>query len=329
MADERIVAAVKIADPTTTSQVMGVDASGHAQVDIAAASATVTVDSELAAAAALSDAFANPTTAPVGAFLMGFDGTDWERVRVSNTGILHVEHQGAIDTELPAAAALADNVANPTAPAVGAFGMLWDGATWDRLPGNAADGVTVNLGSNNDVTITGSVDTELPVAAALADAAANPTVPAVGGYLVGFNGTTWDRVRTANTGRLQVDVITGGGSDSPTNPTVDHANSTDTAAGSSANLDSAEITEAEKLWEVIVGASVAWKAVIQKVENGSATAIATLFGQAGTSKPWKPVHRDLAAQAGASAGLDVFRAVVTNLDTSEAADLYADFFYAT
>jgi hypothetical protein len=42
---------------------------------------------------------------------------------------------GSVDTELPAAAALADTAANPTAPAVGAFGMLWDGSTgWDREP---------------------------------------------------------------------------------------------------------------------------------------------------------------------------------------------------
>lgn len=38
------------------------------------------------------------------------------------------------DTELPAAAVLADNASNPTAPAVGAFLMCWDGATWDRCP---------------------------------------------------------------------------------------------------------------------------------------------------------------------------------------------------
>lgn len=66
--------------------------------------------------------------------------------------------------------------------------------------------VTANAGTG-----TFAVDSELPAAAALADAAANPTVPTVGADLLGFNGTTWDRVRTANTGRLQVDVITGGG----------------------------------------------------------------------------------------------------------------------
>lgn len=39
---------------------------------------------------------------------------------------------GGGDTELPAAAALAEAMANPTAPAVAAHGMVWNGATWDR-----------------------------------------------------------------------------------------------------------------------------------------------------------------------------------------------------
>ena len=39
-----------------------------------------------------------------------------------------------VDTELPAAAALADGAGNPTAPAVGAFGMAWDGTAWQRTP---------------------------------------------------------------------------------------------------------------------------------------------------------------------------------------------------
>ena len=43
---------------------------------------------------------------------------------------------------------------------------------------------------------------------------------------MGYNGTTWDRVRTANTGRLQVDVITGGGG-TPANIIVDNAAFTD------------------------------------------------------------------------------------------------------
>lgn len=53
-----------------------------------------------------------------------------------------------VDTELPTAAALADNTANPTAPAVGAFLMGWDatGANWDRVQIGApsSDNVTTS-----------------------------------------------------------------------------------------------------------------------------------------------------------------------------------------
>jgi hypothetical protein len=46
------------------------------------------------------------------------------------------------------------------------------------------------------------VDTELPAAAALADAAANPTAPTVGANGSWFNGTTWERVRNNTEGTL-------------------------------------------------------------------------------------------------------------------------------
>lgn len=164
----------------------------------AAQSGSWTVDTELPAAAALADNTANPTVPGVGAFMMVYDGSTWDRFTGSMT------MSGAVDTELPAAAALADNTSNPTAPAVGSFPHWWDGATWDRAPGTAADGALVNLGSNNDVTVTGTVtanagsgtftvDSELPAAAALADNASNPTCPAVGAFLMLWDGATWDR----------------------------------------------------------------------------------------------------------------------------------------
>jgi hypothetical protein len=52
-----------------------------------------------------------------------------------------------------AGALLSDNFANPTTTGVGAFTLLWDGAAWDRAPGSAADGLLVNLGANNDVSL--------------------------------------------------------------------------------------------------------------------------------------------------------------------------------
>jgi len=76
-------------------------------------------------------------------------------------GTVAVSGTVTVDSELPTAAALADNTANPTVPAVGAFGMLYDGATWDRQPGNSTDGTLVNLGANNDVTVTGTVTANL------------------------------------------------------------------------------------------------------------------------------------------------------------------------
>lgn len=50
---------------------------------------------------------------------------------------------------------------------------------------------------------TNLVDTELPAAAVLGDAAANPTAPAVAAHLKVWNGTSWDNVDGVDTGALQ------------------------------------------------------------------------------------------------------------------------------
>lgn len=152
---------------------------------------------ELPAAAALSDNFANPTTTSIGAMGMIWDGVTWDRaagnstdgllvnlgtnndVTVTNptaanlkaevigTGTFAV--QAAID-ELPAAAAASDNFANPTTTNLMAMGMVWDGATWDRAAGNSADGALVNLGANNDVTVTSGTITTVTTVTTLTTA---------------------------------------------------------------------------------------------------------------------------------------------------------------
>jgi hypothetical protein len=459
----------------------------------------------------------------------GDDGTDIHPLQLTASGDLLVSLGGetldvsgatvTVETELPAAAALTDDFANPTAPGVGAFGMLWDGATWDRMKGDATDGVLVNLGTNNDVSITGSLPagsneiggvdivdalfsagegtalpTELVVVAgddgtdthplqvaadgdlkvtldseevALAagtnnigdvdvltapysdgfggasgepseavlisgtnntdtyallcdtngrlsvdinsggggpedtddDVVAGGQTAALGialGY--GWDGTQWERLTTdasgsldvnvtlalpagdnnignvdivtaptgasaievqgtaadgasvagdpvqvggkdgsgnAQTlltdtdGHLQVDILSGAGSSAPTNPTIDTDSSTDTAAAGTANLDSAEITEAEKLYSCVVSAGVAFKFKVVAVEDGTPRDLSNLmFGAAGETVEWKPPHIDFAVHAGAAAGTDVFRAVVTNMD-NQAADLHATFYYGT
>lgn len=78
-------------------------------------------------------------------------GVDYARVKLihgadgANDGDVSSANPLPVNTELPAAAALADNTANPTAPAVGSFGMLWDGATWDRAPGDSGNGLDVDV----------------------------------------------------------------------------------------------------------------------------------------------------------------------------------------
>src|SRR3990167_5487830 len=64
---------------------------------------------------------------------------------------------GLIDSEFPLASLITDNFSNPTTTSVMAMNMLWDSNTWDRAPGNSTDGMLVNLGANNDVTVVGTV----------------------------------------------------------------------------------------------------------------------------------------------------------------------------
>lgn len=107
--------------------------------------------------------------------------------------------KGAVvaDTEMPAAAALADNTANPTAPGVAAFLMCYDGSTWDRCQGGLTD--------TDDGTIAGSQVPSL-------------VIPL--NYV--FDGTNWVRETrgTAGTAAAQVLTIQGVASMTPvlTNP---------------------------------------------------------------------------------------------------------------
>lgn len=77
-----------------------------------------------------------------------------------------------VDTEFPAAAALADDTANPTTTVVGSMVHVWDGAGWDRAPGDATNGVDVDVirlpaesagmvASTAQVTLTQNVATQL------------------------------------------------------------------------------------------------------------------------------------------------------------------------
>ncbi len=76
-----------------------------------------------------------------------------------NTKVNVVTGSITADTELPAAITLANDTANPTTPLIGACLMEFDGVTWDLGRGDSTDGLLVNLGSNNDVTLATLPDT--------------------------------------------------------------------------------------------------------------------------------------------------------------------------
>lgn len=89
----------------------------------------------------------------------------------------------AADTELPAAAALADNAANPTTTGVGAYMMCWDsaGSNWDRCQAGLTD--------TDDGTLSGAQVPTLTL-----------NIPYV------WNGTNWVRQTGDATNGLDVDV---------------------------------------------------------------------------------------------------------------------------
>lgn len=91
---------------------------------------------------------------------------------------------GAVDLD-------SDATTGAAIPAVGQAVSGTDGTNARVLKTDTAGELQVDVLTMPTVT----VDSELPVAAALGDAAANPTAPAVGADLQGFNGATWDRMR--------------------------------------------------------------------------------------------------------------------------------------
>lgn len=85
------------------------------------------------------------------AWTYGYNGATWDALQVDASKYLKVNCAsgcagGSFNNN-------ADNVAtSATNGQSAAWNYLWDGAAWDRAPGNATDGTLVNLGANNDVT---------------------------------------------------------------------------------------------------------------------------------------------------------------------------------
>jgi len=110
-----------------------------------------------------------------------------------------------------------------------------------------------------------------------------------------------------------------------------HATQATVAAGSSADLDGAQITSSKtgKLLGFDVAASVPFKVVLVTVLNGVESANkSVLFSGGDRNVMWRtPGRQFITVAQNAGAGLDAFRLKVTNLDTSQAADLYASLYW--
>lgn len=380
-------------------------------------SGTVTVDSELPAAAALADGAANPTVPGVGAFNLVWNGATWDRLAGAATGGVQVQgwtaHDGALAAGFPLIVGGRAQATAPTdvsadgdavrawflrsgalATVLTAAGNLIGGDAANgldvdvtRVSGNvsvigsvaidapaaainpvlvgtyasaaaptdvSADGdavrlwalrsgsLVVNLASGGTLITAGqkamaasvpvviasdqsaiTVDSELPAAAALADAAANPTVPGVGAFLMGFNGTTWDRVRTANTGRLQVDVITGGGSPAASelpsgyNALIVRGQTTNTAAAGTASV--VTNTPANTKAFYVRSALIAASGVVKWQVKFGATVLADGFTTSAKTTEYVRFDPPLAGTGDGSTALTID---VTNREAS-AMDLYA------
>jgi len=107
-----------------------------------------------------------------------------------------------------------------------------------------------------------------------------------------------------------------------------HSTSASVAAGGQVDLDAAQITVGltGKLIQLVISSSIPFKAELKTVTNNSASG--TLVTWIGRHVDFTLAHKKFISVAqDVGAGVDTFRVTITNLDTSEAADVYATFFY--
>lgn len=105
-------------------------------------------------------------------------------------------------------------------------------------------------------------------------------------------------------------------------PQSEQLTSTSLSAGGNADLTASDITGSTtgKLLALDFGATVPLKVNIQIVSGGRTT-FTTVFSRAGQSGRWETPHPDFITQAGGAG--NAFGVSITNLDTSESADVYA------
>jgi hypothetical protein len=148
-------------------------------------------------AAALGDALANPTTTIIGSALLGFDGTNWERIMTDGSNRIKAQ---------------LDSIPNPSNLDITLSALrdaLLAGTT--SYPGGLDDiynklntQLDVVLSSRASESTLSGLSGKFPSAAALSDSLSNPTTTIIGNALLGFDGTYWRRVRVDTSGRLAI-----------------------------------------------------------------------------------------------------------------------------
>jgi hypothetical protein len=99
-----------------------------------------------------------------------------------------------------------DGTANQTAPAMLVFGHAFNGTTWDRIRGDATNGVWVNLKAAVVQHIICDSGCGTAAAVAMADSTANPTIPQTAAFGMVWNTATWDRLRGDSTNGMWVNL---------------------------------------------------------------------------------------------------------------------------
>lgn len=338
MADERIHHAIKIVDPTTTSQQAAVDASGNLSVILASNTgvdigdvdvtsvipgvgatnlgkaedqASVAADTLVAVAAIRDDALtagAEVDTDGDYTFLrVDNEGAVWTQDRVLATAVAGGQVQVDVVAALPAGGNAIGTVTIDAAIPTGAntIGEVTIGAATtaagDLAKAESSSHVSADVG-----VMALAVRDDTPVGLA-----------ADGEYIP---------LTTDSVGRLHV-TDPNAGAGTPAGEVIDISTVAAVAAGSTSttNLQTAELGgSTKKLTGVDVSSSVPMKVEIQQVDNDVAVTKIVLFGRAAEPIQWRPVHKDyFEVTFGATGGFDGWRTLVTNQDTSEAADLYA------
>lgn len=184
-------------DGGTTRRVIKTDAAGELQVDIVN---SVTADTELPAATALADGTANPTAPAVGAHLMGWNGTTWDRLDIDSNDNLNVNLNTRLDATNDAVR-LGDGTDLANVTAAGELNVLASAQPGvdigDVTINNAAGASAVNVQDGGNSLTVDAVDLDIRN---LANAQDN-----VGVY--GTDGTTARQLKTDAAGELQVDVV--------------------------------------------------------------------------------------------------------------------------